>query len=234
MNVLGFDTCFGALNVALGIGLGAPGARVLTRCQPMATGQAEHLLPVIGKLLDEAGLVPADVDRIAVTCGPGSFTGTRIAIAAARAFRLAQGTPIVTFSSLEAIALHPALADTAPGENLLIAVDAHRGEAYVQLFDGRTRTALGPPRIVAEAQYSDLAGDRPLHVAGTAAGAVAAAITQAGGTARAHDGVVWPAIDAAVVRAVDRPPAETPVEPLYLRPPDAKPQDGKALARVAP
>lgn len=232
MNVLGFDTCFGALSVAVGLGLGEPGARVLERCEPMATGHAERLLPLIADLLDEAGISLERVDRIAVTCGPGSFTGTRISVAAARAFRLALQIPVVTFTSLEAITLHPGIGDVASDEDLAIAVDAHRSEAYVQVFDGATRAALCPPQIVPVADFASIGRGRRLVVAGTAAEAVVAAVAATGGSARARDGILFPAMGAAVARAAGRVPAEGPVQPLYLRPPDAKPQEGKSLARA--
>jgi tRNA threonylcarbamoyladenosine biosynthesis protein TsaB len=232
MNVLGLDTCFPALSVALGTGVGAPGVRVFARTEPMATGHAERLVPLIEDLLAEAGLPIAAIERVAVTCGPGSFTGTRIGIAAARSLRLALGVAVVPFTSLEAIALSPQTGAAEPDEDLLVAIDAHRGEAYVQRFDGVTRDAIGPPKIVTAADFAGLGGDRALLVVGTGATAVAAAVTAAGGVARARPGMIFPDMAAAVRRAANRAPATRPVEPLYLRPPDAKPQDGKSLARA--
>lgn len=232
MNVLGFDTCFPALSVAVGRSVGSFGVRVVSRTEPMATGQAERLLPRVGELLAEAGLGIEDIDRIAVTVGPGSFTGTRIGIAAARALKLARGVPIVTFTSLEAIALSSAL-ETDAGEDLIVAIDAHRGEAYIQDFDGVSRSAIGPPRIVAMTDLASLARDHPRLAVGTAAESVAAAIVGAGGTARARPGILFPDMAVAVVRAAARAPETAAVEPLYLRPPDAKPQDGKSLARAS-
>jgi tRNA threonylcarbamoyladenosine biosynthesis protein TsaB len=233
MNVLGIDTCFPALSVAVGREIGTPDARVTASTEPMATGQAERLLPLIADLLAQSGLAITDIDRIAVTVGPGSFTGTRIGIAAARALKLASHTPIVTFTSLEAIALSPAIAP-APGEDdLVIAIDAHRGEAYAQVFDAATRAPGGHPRIVAMTDLASLSRGQPLFAVGTAAEAVVAAITQAGGSARAQPGMIYPDMAAAILRAATRAPATVAVEPLYLRPPDAKPQDGKSLARAS-
>jgi tRNA threonylcarbamoyladenosine biosynthesis protein TsaB len=232
MNILGLDTCFPALSVALGTGVGAPGSRVWARTEPMATGHAERLVPLIEDLLGEAGLPIAAIERVAVTCGPGSFTGTRIGIAAARALRLALGLAVVPFSSLEAMALSPETGPVAEGEDLVVAVDAHRGEAYVQRFDGVSRDALGLPYIVPAADLARLGALRAIYVVGTAAPAVTAAVTAAGGVARARSGMIFPDMAAAVARAANKAPATRPVEPLYLRPPDAKPQDGKSLARA--
>lgn len=232
MNVLGIDTCFPALSVAVGREIGTPSARVLNATEPMPTGHAERLIPLIGELLAEAGLAITGIDRIAVTIGPGSFTGTRIGIAAARALKLARNLPIVTFTSLEAIALSPSLAPET-NEDIVVAMDAHRGEVYAQIFDATTRAAIAPPRIVSMTDLASLSRGQPLLAVGTAAEAVAAAVTSAGGSARAISGMIFPDMGAAVLSAATRAPATGAVEPLYLRPPDAKPQDGKSLARAS-
>lgn len=231
MNVLGLDTCFPALGVAVGVALGTPDARILSRIEPMATGHAERMLPLISELLAEAALSISDIDRIAVTIGPGSFTGTRIGIAAARALKLARNLPIVPFTSLEAIALSPEI-ESGSAEELAVAIDAHRGEAYVQMFDGATRVPVTQPLIVAMTDLARLSRGRPLLAVGTAAEAVAAAVNAAGGTARARPGMIFPDMAAAVACAITRHPAMLPVEPLYLRPPDAKPQEGNSLERA--
>ena len=232
MNVLGFDTCFPALSVAVGRDIGKPGACIVASTEPMATGHAERLMPLIANLLAQSGLAIADIDRVAVTIGPGSFTGTRIGIAAARALKLARDLPIVTFGSLEAIALSPSITP-APDEDLVVAIDAHRGEVYAQTFNASTRDAIGPPRIVAMTDLASLSRGQPLFAVGTAAEAVAAAVAAAGGRARGRPGMIFPDMEAAVLRAATRLPAAGVVEPLYLRPPDAKPQDGKSLARAS-
>jgi tRNA threonylcarbamoyladenosine biosynthesis protein TsaB len=231
MNVLALDTCFPALSVAVGSSLASSHARVLSRTEPMATGHAERLLPLIGSLLDEAGLVVADIDRVVVTVGPGSFTGTRIGIAAARAFKLARHMALVPITSLEAIALSPLIA-AAPGEDVVVAVDAHRGEAYVQVFDAEARQSSGPPRLLALSDLASLQRGRPVLAIGTAAGAVAEAINASGGKARAQPDMIFPDMAAAVIWAATREPVTAPIEPLYLRPPDAKPQEGKSLERA--
>lgn len=232
MNVLGFDTCFPALSVAVGREIGTPHARVVASTEPMATGQAERLLPLVADLLAQSGLAITDIDRIAVTIGPGSFTGTRIGIAAARALKLARNIPIVTFTSLEAIALSPSIAPEHDSD-LIVAIDAHRGEAYAQAFDAATRAPIGPPHIVAMTDLSSLSRGQPVFAVGTAAEAVASSVTQSGGSARAKPGMIFPDMAAAILRVAARQPAAAAVEPLYLRPPDAKPQDGKSLARAS-
>lgn len=231
MNILGFDTCFPALTVAVGRGIGTCEARIASRTEPMVTGHAERLMPLIGELLDEIELRIADIDRIAVTTGPGSFTGSRIGIAAARALKLAGNIPIVAFSSLRAIALSPAIMPVA-GEDIAVAVDAHRGEAYAQLIDGASRQSLNPPHTLAMDDLASLARGRPVVAVGTAAETLALAIDRVGGPVRVQPGVILPDMVAAIERAAQCEPTAGAVEPLYLRPPDAKPQDGKTLARV--
>jgi tRNA threonylcarbamoyladenosine biosynthesis protein TsaB len=233
MNILGFDTCFPALSVAVGRSVGSSSVHVVSRTELMATGQAERLLPRVGELLAEAGLGIEDIDRLAVTVGPGSFTGTRIGIAAARALKLARDIPIVTFTSLEAIALSPAIVPEPGEDDLVVAIDAHRGEAYGQVFDAVTREPIGPPRIVAMTDLASLSRGRAILAVGTAAEAVAAAVAAAGRSARAKTGMIVPDMAAAILRAATRTPETVAVEPLYLRPPDAKPQDGKSLARAS-
>lgn len=231
MNILGFDTCFPALTVAVGRGIGTSQAHIASRTEPMVTGHAERLIPLIGNVLDEIGLRIDDIDRIAVTTGPGSFTGSRIGIAAARALKLAGNIPIIAFSSLHAIALSPAINPLA-GEDITVAVDAHRGEAYVQLIDGVTRLSLGPPHMLAMDDLASIARGRAVVAVGTAAGNLALAINRSGGQARAHSGADVPDMAAAVQRAACCDPVTGSIEPLYLRPPDAKPQEGKSLARA--
>ena len=72
--------------------------------EPRATGHAERLFPMIAEVMDGAGLAFSAIDRIAVTLGPGTFTGVRVGIAAARALALATGKPVVAMTSLAVMA----------------------------------------------------------------------------------------------------------------------------------
>jgi tRNA threonylcarbamoyladenosine biosynthesis protein TsaB len=109
------------------------GDRVETLSEDMATGQAERLFPAIDELFSRAAVAYADLTRVAVTTGPGSFTGLRIGLSAARGLGLARGIPVLGIPSLAALSL----AIAGPSAVLL---DAKRGEAYVQIF-----TAPGVP-----------------------------------------------------------------------------------------
>jgi tRNA threonylcarbamoyladenosine biosynthesis protein TsaB len=120
--LLAIDTAAPRLGLALLRGEG-----VDTLDEKMATGQAERLFPAIDELLSSNGVAYSDLTRIAVTTGPGSFTGLRIGLSAARGLGLALGIPVLGIGSLTAISL----GGTGP---LAVLLDARRDEAYLQLF----------------------------------------------------------------------------------------------------
>src|ERR1700694_4222158 len=117
MIVLALDTCLAACQAAV-----LEGERVLaSRSEPMLRGHQERLAPMVREVMDEAGLDFTALDRIAVTVGPGSFTGLRVGRAVAKGLRLALETPVVGIGVLEA------LAAGAPDEGAVAAViDARR------------------------------------------------------------------------------------------------------------
>ena len=127
------------MSVVLAIDTAAPrlalavlhvGERIDTLVEDMATGQAERLFPALDELLARAGLTYKDLTRIAVTTGPGSFTGLRIGLSAARGLGLALEIPVLGIPSLFALSL------TAGCDPVAVLLDARRGEAYVQTFSG--------------------------------------------------------------------------------------------------
>lgn len=142
-----------------------------------AHGQAEHLMPLVDRVMGEAGLAAADLDLIAATVGPGSFTGLRAGLAAARGIALASGRPLIGVTSFAAVAAGLAVADCACA--LLVALESRREDLYVQFFD-RQRRPCGEPCAVMPAglaQVVDVAvGAMPLRVAGDAAARAAAAL----------------------------------------------------------
>ncbi len=127
MRVLGFDTATRATTVAL-----ADGDRVLERRDDPPPGarprHASRLMPMVADLLAEAGWGVAELDRIAVGVGPGTFTGLRIGVATARALAQACGVELVGVSTLESLA--------RGGEGSVCAVlDARRGEVFAAAWD---------------------------------------------------------------------------------------------------
>src|SRR5580693_643746 len=136
MRVLAIDTALEACSAAvLDTEQAAVGAH---ESLPMVRGHAEALIPLIARVLEKAGLDFAALDRIAVTTGPGSFTGLRVGIAAARGIALASGKPAVGLSTLAALAApHIAGNEDTP---VAAAIDARHDCVYLQVFgpDGRT------------------------------------------------------------------------------------------------
>ena len=126
------------------LGLLLADGRVDVSVDEMATGQAEAIFARIAALLDRNGLDYADLERVVTTTGPGSFTGLRIGLSAARGIGLARGIPVVGVSSLVALSLGV----DGPSTVLL---DARRDEAYFQIFAGpalpTTEAALVPMMI---------------------------------------------------------------------------------------
>jgi len=191
-------------------------------------GHAEKLMAQIEAALAEAGITLKDVGRIAVTIGPGSFTGIRVGVATARGLALSLDIEAVGITTLEAMAAHQL--ESAAGHPVIAAMDAKRGEIYAQPFaaDGsplQEAQAL-PPEVVTE-----LATRHSATIFGTGAAAIAAA--KAGEISEPGIKTVPDRFDIATIAKLGaaKPFGSAKPKPLYLRGPDAKPQIGFALAR---
>lgn len=191
----------------------------------LGKGHAEHLAGVVGDALLAAGVTFPELGAIAVSVGPGSFTGVRVGVSAARGYALALGIPAIGVTTLEAIAAE--VRGRAGPVNVLAALDGGRGElqASVHDFEGK---ALFAPAVIDLQRAVALAGEFSAKLAGTAAEQIAAGL-------QAHDLVCGPLAATADIGvyarlAAGRKPAEKP-RPLYLREPDAKPQAGFILPR---
>lgn len=204
-----------------------PGRLRAQRRVEIGRGHAEALVPLVLEALDMAGWRFADLDALAVNRGPGSFTGIRIGVAAARALALAAGLPVVGVTGLEALAALAA-AGAAPGTILLAALDARRGQVYAQAFVTAGLEPLGEPRALAPAEAAR-GLPRPLVLVGSGAPLVRAALP-ADGTDSAVprdatlDAAAVAARAAARLAAGEAPGTGAGLVPLYLRPPDARPQ----------
>jgi tRNA threonylcarbamoyladenosine biosynthesis protein TsaB len=185
-------------------------------------GQAEALLPLVEAAMQAAQLPAAAIDMVAAEIGPGSFTGIRVGLAAARGIALATGARLAGISSFEAAAAAAGPADSG----LLVALESRREDLYVQLFDAAGEP-LAAPAAVLPAALPDwveaLAATAPLVVAGDAAARAAAALGSRPLLAAASGGpaavAVWRAVQRR--RACRRP--DLPARPFYLRPPDVTP-----------
>ena len=219
MNILGIDTALGACSVAV-----LRDGRVLARRhEEMLRGHAEALAPMVRDVMAEAGLAFAELDRFAVTTGPGTFTGQRVGLAFVRALVVALQRPAVGITTLDAIAAE-ALAES-PCRWAAVVHDAKRDELY---FGARSSEgALQEPvllsaedALVRLAQIAE--GNGPaLVLAGTAAAQVARALAERGVSPEVS-AIAQP--DAVFVArlALDVPEPDHPPRPLYLRAPDAK------------
>jgi tRNA threonylcarbamoyl adenosine modification protein YeaZ len=212
----------------------ATGKTLGREVRDIGKGHAEQLMDVIARTLAAAGKTYADLDRIAVSVGPGSFTGVRVGVSTARGLALALKIAAVGVTTLEAIAAEAvAMAQkagqTAP-ERVLAAIDGGRDGIYVGVYD-RFGSMQYDPVIMTPEEAAGLASREKLALAGSAAGKIAGLTAEAELTE-----VVGATADIAVYArlAAGRPaPTERP-KPLYLRAPDAKPQAGFVLPRRSP
>jgi tRNA threonylcarbamoyladenosine biosynthesis protein TsaB len=223
--VLGMDTATPATVVGL-----LDEARPLTvaerRHEPEPgerPGHAAQLLALAAELLDEAGLRFADVDRIGVGLGPGTFTGLRIGVATARALAQGSGAELVGVSTLRALAV--AAAPAAPaGSGLLAVIDARRGEAFAAGWrDGAVALAQSALAPAALAQRVAAAGG-PWFAVGDGALRFRADLEGAGCTV-APDGSALHGVSAGAICGLalqaSQPASRDLVVPDYLRLPDA-------------
>jgi tRNA threonylcarbamoyladenosine biosynthesis protein TsaB len=204
---------------------------VTGRFAVIGRGHAERLLPMIREVLTDAGIAARSLDALAVTRGPGAFTGLRIGLAAARGMALALARPCFARTTLEILA--------ADGDNgaagavaRLVVVDSGRRDLYAQVF-AATAVPLTPPTVVAYDGVTRLVGrvlppGTAIAVAGHPQGPVVEALAAAGFAAVAEADRVWPRAErlAAVVarawQAGEAPPPQPP-SPLYLRAADTGP-----------
>lgn len=230
--ILAIDTCLGAVSAALAWRDVEGRERTEEAWEPCRGGHAERLLPMIETLLHAGSLEASSIRRVAVTLGPGTFTGVRTGIATARAFALAAGAEVVGVTSLHAMALR--LAQTATPLNaasrIAIVADARKGQVFAQEFDP-DGVALSVPALQTYGEAAArLAGSR-WRIGGSGAVAVQAAAAAQGIEIADIDAALEP-IAAAILPLARTLPPLAHVTPLYIRPPDALPQAGKSLPRA--
>jgi tRNA threonylcarbamoyl adenosine modification protein YeaZ len=226
MRVLAIDTALEACSAAV---LDTERAGVAAHESiAMVRGHAEALVPLIARVLERAGLTFAEIDRIAVTTGPGSFTGLRVGISAARGIALATGKPVVGLSTLAAYAA-PLIAadDTLP---VVAAVDARHDHVYLQVFGPGGRTLVAP-RLATIAEALRACASGAPRLIGTAANLLAAAWPSGERAPASVEQRSAPDIDWVARLGAAAVEAGSPPKPLYLRAPDAQPQHAAQLAR---
>jgi tRNA threonylcarbamoyl adenosine modification protein YeaZ len=225
MRILAIDTALGACAAAV---LDSErGAILASESVAMARGHAEAVMPLIARVMDAARCEFADLDRIAVTVGPGSFTGLRVGISAARGIALAAGKPAIGLSTLSAL-VAPQVAARAD-DTIIAAIDARNEQVYFHVF-APNGTTIVTPRLdrVRAAVRSVPVG--PTVITGSGA-ALVAAHWPSGSPMPRVDVKLAPDIGwVARLGAAARDEGVAP-KPLYLGRPDARPQDGGRLPR---
>lgn len=226
MRLLAIDTALAACSAAV---LDTEGGGILaSESLSMTRGHAEALMPLIYHVMERARLAFADLDRVAVTTGPGSFTGLRVGISAARGIALAADKPAVGVSTLTAYAA-PLLADdeTTP---VVAAIDARHEHVYIQVFGVGGRVLISP-RLAPLSDAVRAASDAQSRIVGSAAQSIADRLPRGAPLplmvdVREAPDIIWVARMGAVL-----PEGQSPPKPQYLRAPDAQPQNAAQLPR---
>ncbi|MDP3384815.1 MAG: tRNA (adenosine(37)-N6)-threonylcarbamoyltransferase complex dimerization subunit type 1 TsaB, partial [Phenylobacterium sp.] len=165
MITLGLDTCLDACSVAV-LEHGVVRAQA---SHPMGRGHQEAIAPLTAEVMAQASLAFAELNRIGVTIGPGSFTGLRVGLAFAKGLGAALGRPVVGVGTLAALA-------EPLGDDLVFAlIDARRGQVYLQAFAGG-RALMAPDALdvaTAAARVAELSGGRQAVLAGSGAALLA-------------------------------------------------------------
>ena len=213
--VLAFDTAGSACSVVAG----RDSLILAYERREMRHGHAEALLPMIDRVMAAAGVAAMEIEIVAVSTGPGGFTGIRAGLAAAQGLALATGAKLIGVGSFAAVAA----GIPKTGEPLLVALDSRRADPYVQIFDGAGNPASEPAAILPEnlpARVAKIIGSAAaLRIAGDAVEIAAAALADwdlevLPETAPDSRGV----LAAALRQLADA--GENPARPIYLRPPD--------------
>ena len=228
MRILAIDTALSACSIAvLEAGESAPLAFASIQ---MEKGHAEALLPLLKKTIDGLDGGFASLHRVAVTVGPGSFTGIRVGLSAARAMGLALKVPVIGVSTLAAYAA-PLIANVV-GEVVAVAIDARHGNVFFQGFAPGGRTLVSP-RVTSLKEAARAIGAGSVRLAGSAASALAIECWGMGLKAQVADGAQSPDIFWVARLGLAADPQSAQPKPLYLRAPNATPpQLSGRVARI--
>jgi len=225
VRVLAIDT---ALEVCAAAVLDTNAGITASETLGMTRGHAEALMPLVARVMNGAGIEFADLDRIAVTTGPGSFTGLRVGISAARGIALTAGKPAIGLSTLAGLAA-PLIAGDDNAQ-VVAAIDARHDHIYLQVFGVNGRTLVGP-RMATVRDGVRAATTAPARIIGSAAKKMAAAWPKGAEPPLSVDHLGAPDIDWIARLGAAAADGQSPPKPLYLREPDAQPQDAARLPR---
>lgn len=229
MRILAIDTALPAVSVCvLDSGSSVPVARASI---PMDKGHAEALMPLIEQVMAQVEGGFGSLGRIAVTVGPGSFTGIRIGVAAARGIALARGVEAVGVSTLAAFAA-PLLSEESDGI-VAAAIDARHGHVYFTAY-GPAGRVLTSPRILALRDACRLLGAGRIRAVGSGAIMLRDEAAIYGGDINVVDGSSAPDILAVARLGLVADPVNAPARPIYLKAPDVKPGAKASIPHASP
>jgi tRNA threonylcarbamoyladenosine biosynthesis protein TsaB len=218
MLILAIDTALDACSAAV---LDTDASNIVAQeSQPMKRGHAEALMPLIARVMKASTVAFASLDRIAVTTGPGSFTGLRVGLSAARGIALAAGRPVVGLTTLTAYAA-PVVADNSE-HPIISAIDARHDHVYFQVVSGDgsslIRAQVAPiTEVLAASKFG------APHLVGNAAKILADRWPTDAPPPFAIDAQPAPDIAWVAWLGAAVSPDTAPARPYYLRAPDAKP-----------
>jgi tRNA threonylcarbamoyladenosine biosynthesis protein TsaB len=229
MNILAFDTTLNHCSVAV-----MTDSCIVAHCsERLQRGHAEALMPMIQSALSTARLSFDDLDLVGVTTGPGTFTGQRVGLSAARGIGVSRQLPVQGVGTLPAIAA--AVRKDHAEVDILVVMDARRDEFYVQHFPAAATLWANqlPARAIATDRLAETLPGTPCLLVGT--GVELATGILGNGNPKitfGPSGIEADAVEvadlAALIVVADGLP-HTPPSPLYLRAPDAKLPGGKSL-----
>ena len=229
MRILAIDTALPAVSVCV-LDAGEQSAAA-SESIAMDKGHAEALLPMIARVIARVDRGFSSVGRVAVTVGPGSYTGIRVGVAAARGIAIARGIPVVGLSTLLAIAA-PYLAEEHDGI-LAVALDAKNGQVYFAAYGSGGRV-LASPRLLPVRDACRLLGGGRVRLAGSGAYLLREEALQSGGNMTVVDSAKFPDILAVARLGIAADPANAPAYPAYLKSPDTKLGVWQTIARLSP
>ena len=222
MKILAIDTALGAASACL---FDAVSNEVLARETIwLDRGHDQAIIPLVDRVIADRG-GPSLIERIAVTVGPGSFTGIRVGISAARAIGLAVGVPVVGVSTLSAY-VAPIMLEWSDGV-AAAAIDARHGRIYVAALAGGAQIIA--PRIAAPREAVRAMGSGPLRLAGSSAAALAIEAWSMGVAAEVVSDAKAPDIAFVARLGAAADPGSAPPRPLYLKAPDVTASVSAAL-----
>jgi len=222
MLILAIDTALDACAAAV-LDTGT-GKLIAMESQAMKRGHAEALMPLIARVMKQAALPFAALDRVAVTSGPGSFTGLRVGLSAARGIALAAGKPAVGLTTLSAYAA-PIVSEN--GEQPVIsAIDARHGQVYFQVVSGDGSSLIRPRAGLIEEAVAASQFGAP-HLVGNAAAILAERWPKDAEPPVRIEALPAPDISWVAWLGAAVSPSTAPARPFYLRAPDARPSQDR-------